>query len=160
MHSLNIQKAKKLMDYQVNCKIDISLLSETWFYDDENYQTSFFRQFGNYEVYNNPRVTDTWGGGVCVLANKTLVTKQNRLHNYVSFEVVCCTLTVCKPRNCKLKVLCLYRKDKISFTLFCEEFSTLLNNLFLFSSPILIAGDFNVPWNLTDNYKTKKLKQL
>ena len=160
MHSLNIQKAKKLMDYQVNCKIDISLLSETWFYDDENYQTSFFRQFGNYEVYNNPRVTDTWGGGVCVLASKTLVTKRNRLHNYVSFEVVCCTLTVCKPRNCKLKVLCLYRKDKISFTLFCEEFSTLLNDLFLFSSPILIAGDFNVPWNLTDNYKTKKFKTI
>ena len=160
MHSLNTKKAKKLMDYQLNCNVDISLLSETWFYDDENYQTSFFRDYGNYEVYNNPRITDTWGGGVCVLANKKFVTKRTRMQSFVSFEVVGITLTVSKPRNIKLKIICLYRKDKVSFSLFCDEFSTLLNDLLLVSSPILIAGDFNVPWNLADNYKTKKFKTI
>ena len=148
------------MDYQVNCKIDISLLSETWFYDDENYSTSFFRHFGNYEVYNNPRVTDTWGGGICVLANKTYMTKRTRMQTYVSFEVVALTLTVTQPRSYKLKMICLYRKDKIAFSLFCEEFTAMLNDVFLAPSPIFICGDFNIPWNNQDNYKTRKLKNI
>ena len=160
MHSLNSNKAKYLMDYQSNCNIDLSLLTETWFQDEENYQTSFIREFGNYNIFNNPRITDTWGGGVCVLAGANLVTKRARMQSYVSFEIVAITLTVSRPKNCKLKIICLYRKDKVAFSLFCEEFTALLNDLFLVSSPILIAGDFNIAWNAQDSYKTKKFKTI
>lgn len=160
MRSLNIEKSKLLMDYQSNNNIEFSFLSETWFHDEENCQTSFFRELGDYNVYNNPRVTDTWGGGICVLANKRYMTKRTRMHTYVSFEVVTMTLIVNQPRSCKLKMVCLYRKDKIAFSLFCEEFTAMLNDVFLVPSPILICGDFNIPWNNQDSYKTKKLKNI
>ena len=58
------------MDYQLNNNIELSLLSETWFHDEENYQTSFFKEFGIYNVFNNPRITDTWGGGYVFLQTK------------------------------------------------------------------------------------------
>ena len=67
MQSLNIQKSHVLFEYLQENDVQIACLTETWFHDLNNFQTSLIQEGGSYTVYNKPRVTETIGGGVCIL---------------------------------------------------------------------------------------------
>ena len=84
---MNINKSHSALEYLLEKQIDIVCLSETWFYDERNYQTALFED-GNYKVFNRPRVTDTIGGGVCILINNRFKTTQLKRTLYSSFEFV------------------------------------------------------------------------
>ena len=88
MQSLNQQKCYVLLEYLLEHDIQVACLTETWFQDLDNFQTSLFREGGNYSVYNKPRVTDTTGGGVCILIKNKYKSVLQNSKSFSSFESI------------------------------------------------------------------------
>ena len=67
VQSLNQTKSLGVTEYLLENNVHVACLSETWFHDESNYQTALLANAVNYSVYSRPRITDTIGGGVCIL---------------------------------------------------------------------------------------------
>ena len=148
------------LEYFLENDIDIACLNETWFYDD-NYQTAQFKNVGNYFVFNKPRVTDTHGGGVCILMkNKLKKPIQLRKRFNTSFESITLLCCISNVPSQKLKVVSIYRREAVSFATFIEEFSSFICDLSLSKYPFLIAGDFNIHMNDSRHSYTKRFTRL
>ena len=91
VQSLNQTKFYSVLEYLLERDIGIACLSETWFHDDTNYQTSLLEFAGNFSVYSRHRVTETRGGGVCLLMkNKFKSVKQNKGSSFESVSLLSC----------------------------------------------------------------------
>ena len=130
VQSLNINKSHSALEYLLEKQIDIVCLSETWFYDERNYQTALFED-GNYKVFNRPRVTDTIGGAVCILINNRFKTTQLKRTLYSSFEFVSVVCSVSNMHRQKLKIVLIYRREAVVFSTFIDEFSSFLQDILL-----------------------------
>ena len=160
VQSLNQTKFYSVLEYLLERDIGIACLSETWFHDDTNYQTSLLEFAGNFSVYSRHRVTETRGGGVCLLMkNKFKSVKQNK-GSYTSFESVSLLSCISNLPSQKLKIITIYRRDAIKFSVFLEEFSRFVQNLALSKYPFIIGGDFNVQMNNAGHSYTKRFKRL
>ena len=123
-------------------KIDIFFATETWLQDDTNLQTGLTSECSPYNIYHIPRKSR--GGGVAIFAQTSLRCKQINCKRFESFEH---TIVIIGSKN-KTKLLCVYRKDCISFNVFLDEFADLISQLLTSPIPFLMCGDFNIRWNL------------
>ena len=149
------------LEYFLEKDIHIVCLTETWFKDNYNYQTARFKNSGNYNVYNNPRVTETIGGGVCILMKDSFrAPVQLKKRYYTSFEsisILCCLSNLpCQ----KIKIVSIYRREADGFASFIDEFSAFVCDLYLSKYPFVIAGDFNVHMNDARHSYTKRFNRL
>ena len=159
VQSLNINKSHSALEYLLEKQIDIVCLSETWFYDERNYQTALFED-GNYKVFNRPRVTDTIGGAVCILINNRFKTTQLKRTLYSSFEFVSVVCSVSNMHRQKLKIVLIYRREAVVFSTFIDEFSSFLQDILLSKYSFVIGGDFNIHMNEFNHSYTKRFHKM
>ena len=135
-------------------------LTETWFQDDDNYQTAFLSDMGNYTVFNKPRITDTIGGGVCILIKNIYKAIRLKKSSYSAFEsttILCCFSNM--PSQ-KLKVVSLYRRESTVFSTFLDEFCNFVQDLILSKYSFIIGGDLNVQMNNAHHSYTKRFRKI
>ena len=67
-----MSKSSSAVNFCIENDVSIAFLTETWFFNDFNYQTALFKDIGQYDAYNRPRITNTIGGGVCIFLKDNL----------------------------------------------------------------------------------------
>ena len=139
-------KSLPVKDFIVDRDIDILALTETWLTSgDFDGQVSRDVCPSGYEFYNVPR--GCRGGGIALVYKKLLrFQKQSCIRaKFKSFEF---TDLLMKHSSSSLRVVIVYRpppskSNKLSLSLFFEEFPRLLEDLTTASGSLLMAGDFN-----------------
>ena len=116
VHSLN-NKIFDVLSYLEDNNIDIFFATETWLNDNTNVQTSLTSECSTYNIFHIPRKTR--GGGVAIFAQTSLQCKQINCPLFESLEHIIITIGK-KP---KTRLVCVYRRDCISFTVFADEFT-------------------------------------
>ena len=161
MQSFNQRKCMPALEYFLEKDIHIVCLTETWFQNECNYQTAQFKNVGNYYVYNRPRVTETIGGGVCILMKdkfKKPVKLKKRF--YASFESISILSCISNLPSQKIKFVSIYRRETAVFASFIDDFSSFVCDLSLSKYPFVIAGDFNIHMNDPRHSYTKRFNRL
>ena len=136
--------------------IDICALAETWLRKDTHDDRLIAELTPDGYTFNHvPR--NGHGGGVGILTRSTLPIKILPSLAHKSYESIHMTITC---TSITLNVLCVYRpppskKNGLTFKMFLDEFSELLDTLAVSSGKLLIVGDINVHWdNETDANRT------
>jgi len=116
----------------------------------------------DHDLYHQPRISRTVGGGVCVLIKKGFRVKHHDGQDFGSFDYLDMTVTSGAQA---LRLFTLYRppyskRNKLTTTMFLEDFSTLLESIILIPGPIIITGDFNIHVNDKSDPETKALQEL
>ena len=132
VQSLNQRKSLLAVEYFLENNVFAASLTETWFKDDDNYQTALFKNVGNFSVFNRPRVTDTTGGGVCVLMKVGVNTTQLKKNDS--------TLHLNQFRHYLVFRICLVRKLKLYP--FTEEIELVLADLLMNFHPLFVIFPF------------------
>ena len=160
MQSLNQSKIYTVIDYLIGHDIQLACLTETWFHNVDNFQTSLIAESGNYTLFNRPRITDTRGGGICIVIKNHFKSVLQKQKSYTSFEYISILCSVSNLPSQKLKVVSLYRREKIKFSIFIHEFSSLVSDLTLSKYSYLIGGDFNIQMNNPGHSYTTRFNKL
>lgn len=131
------------MQYIIDANVTIACITESWLTDETNNVTFRIKNYG-YCISHKHRETGK-GGGVCFIYKPSLMTKNViNTTNFESFEKH--SLIISSPSNpISLSVVCVYRKQEISFTQFCSEFNRFCENTVERATNYsLIVGDFNI----------------
>ena len=152
VRSIN-NKCFQVLDYLESKDIDIFFITETWITDLNNASTKILTENNNYTLFNLPRSGDKRGGGVAIMVRSHLKCTPFRSFKFSSMEVLGLTLS----SGCSnTRLICVYRRDVIPFTTFCQEFETLLLDLLESSDATLMCGDFNIHFNNQSHAHTIK----
>ena len=169
----NVRSAcKKLPDiiqYLCDSDTDILLLTETWFPPAKPGKLDPFSAFSKellaaedleYSYHSVERSTGRRGGGVAILLKSTITSRRHHLPaNLVpsSFEFVAVSIKSSVP----LLVACIYRPDSASTaSAFLSEFSIFLSNILDRFNSIVLAGDFNICLNLSNERNTQNFYRV
>ena len=84
------------------------------------------------------------GGGAAIIYKMQLAVKEGECSSseYSSFEYSYVILTLESKR--KLVLVCLYRKQEVSFTLYRDEMESFMDKVSFKGDAMLVVGDFNV----------------
>ena len=112
---LSETKLQNVLQILKDNDVGIACICETWFDSSKGTFTSTIKRNG-YEPFHAHREGKR-GGGVAIIYRKQLAVKDGEASTtvYVSFEYSYVLLTLQSKR--KLLLLCLYRKQEISFTM-------------------------------------------
>ena len=157
---MNKNKSHAALNYFRDNNIQLACLSETWFQDENNYQTALFSDSGSFTSYNRPRKTDTIGGGVCIFIKNFYKSIHQKKTSYSAFE---CVSTLCCISNLpsqKLRIIAIYRREKVTFSIFIDEFSKFVQDLTLSKYPFIIGGDYNIHMNDPEHSYTRRFKRM
>ena len=146
IRSLN-RKAAPVCDLVISKRIDILALNETWLSSHTNSDPTVANVISTLQDYNfvhHPRSSRS-GGGVGVLLKSSLKVKRNESHTFNSFEYLDLFIT---SGSSSFRLLCIYRpppskKNKLTTTLFFDEFSVLVQDLAIATETVIMTGDFN-----------------
>ena len=129
-------------------------ITESWF-DSKNGTFSSAIKKAGYKLHHAYRENKR-GGGVAILYKKCLSVKERNASTveFSSFEYAYITLHLKNKR--KLLIICVYRKQEISFANFIEEFSCLMDKTLYMGDMVMVLGDFNVWIEIDDNQETRK----
>ena len=140
------RKSSSVCDTILSRKVDIMIITETWFKGDSR-DSTIIADINNclpdHQIVHQPR--STRGGGVCAILKKGYCVNRMSTQIFRSFEHL--DLQVASGSN-HLRILIVYRpppskKNKQSVPMFLEEFSTLLETLIISPGNLIISGDFN-----------------
>ena len=125
-----------------DAKVDLACVCETWF-DSKNGNFSKMIRDAGYKLHHAYR-EEKRAGGVAIMYKEKLTVKEEdaSTSQYTSFEYACVTLTLQLQR--RIVLVCLYRNQEVSFTLFHDELSLFLDKMIFKGDVALIVGDFNV----------------
>ena len=151
---LNEFKLSNFLQVIEDHDIHIACICETWFDSLTGKHTSEIKRAG-FDIIHAHRATKA-GGGTAVMYRNTLNVKKGEASSskYSSFEY---SFIYLYSGRLKIMLICLYRNQKISMNLFCDELVTFLENVFEKSDILIIVGDFNVWVDVEDNLDAKKL---
>ena len=155
---LNENKLQNFLQVIDDMDVEIACVNETWFDRKNGVFTKKIKDAG-FEPHHAYR-DGKRGGGVAVLYKSELTVKEGNASTseYESFEYAYITVTL-KSKQ-KVVILCIYRKQEVSFSLFIEEFSSLGEQLIFGGDALLVVGDFNVWVEVEDNRNGKELTTL
>ena len=121
-------------------KLDVIALSETWHSGSDDVRLRLATP-DNYAVADSAR-TSGRGGGVAVIFRKSLRCSRVPLPSYVTFESVCVRLTTASGPIVLLNV---YRPGSVRpSAAFYDEMASALEQLVVFSCPVVVGGDINI----------------
>ena len=146
----NETKLQNFLQIIEDLYIEVACICESWFDSKNGFFSKMIKDAG-YELHHAHR-EDKRAGGVAIMYKKHLSIKEEDASTtqFVSFEYVSIKLTV--QHRIKLILVCLYRKQEISFNIFQEELSLFLDRMLLKADSLLFVGDFNV-WIDMENDK-------
>ena len=138
------------------------IITETWLKSQfDPVIAEFNSAISGYNFYHQSR-SQRRGGGVAVLARSNLRLVEKRSKIFQSFELLDVTF---KSASQLLRIIAVYRppkstKNMATISDFISEFSTLLETVVPSSGHLLVAGDFNFPFENTNSSDTSKLVDL
>ena len=131
--------------------IDVACITESWLSREQghNHTIATIESLG-YNISFTSRSKQRGGGVAFLLKSKLQFVEIKPQGRYTSFEWH--GIQICGS-NSKYRLLCIYRKQKISMIVFLEEFEHFLS-LFCTNTTdeVIILGDFNVHFNSPDKY--------
>ena len=138
---MNDVKRSNVLQILEDNDISIACITETWFDTKDGKFTADIRK-ADYEPFHSYREGKR-GGGAAILYKKDLNVKPGEFSSskYVSLEFSFITLTSNKS---KIVIACIYRKQEISCTIFCEEIEKFLESIFDKGDIVILVGDFNL----------------
>ena len=133
---------------------DFLAITESWLSESHNYE-ALEACPPDYAILREDR--GARGGGVATIGkceqNQTKLTSDK----YKSFEHLVSSV---KYGFFNFNMITIYRPPKLSLSKFLDEFSSLLEEYAISSTPVIITGDLNIPWDkITDTY-TQQLREL
>lgn len=158
-------KADLLTDYIIEHDLDIVCLTETWLSNAEKHRKIIADlTLPGYKFQHAPRLNRT-GGGVAVIHRESVNLVTSSIHTFSSFESMCCDLIPDNTGSVSLKLIILYkppysRRNKITSSMFLQDFADYLSVLAVSPSKLVIVGDFNIHWDDKANADTKKFADI
>ena len=139
-------------------------LTETWLRSSDDEIKCADLTPSDYTI--NSFARNSRGGGIAILAKNSVahrITYTSKFtFNHTSFELVHATLVL---HNQTINFFCIYRpppsrKNKLSFTLFLEEFLNLLDFSNSITGKAIILGDFNLHFDQPNSPDVSKILDL
>ena len=142
-------KSISMSDFVIQNRVDVLAITETWLTnsDKDNISlASISNTLPGHEFIHSPRLGTT-GGGVGILVRKGFTVTRNESLHFRSFEYLDVTLKTSSTGY--FRVVVIYRpppstRNKLSPSIFFDEFSSLLEVLQSRSYRLLLTGDFNL----------------
>ena len=136
-------KITSICDCNINDKLDILVLTETWLCNNARDSAILDYYLPNYQFFHKPRAQR--GGGVGVILRKGYDTHELVSNQYSSFEHLDLAIS---SGSTNLHLLSVYRpppskKNKLTVAKFMNDFSALLESIIISSGKLIITGDFN-----------------
>ena len=138
-------KSLLIKDYVVEKQIDMLAITETWLKAGEvsDYIIRDICPKG-YKFIHCPREYAR-GGGIGLLFKQNLKIKKLQTRSYQSFELMELLLNA---NSSTYRIIVIYRPpsssiNKLTYSVFLEEFTTLLEHISLAPGKLIIVGDFN-----------------
>ena len=156
-----MNKAADICDLIIHHNVDILVITEAWFKGNELDHVvlaDIDHTLQDFDFHQLPRAGGKSGGGICVILRKGY-NVQTKIFNFESFE--CLQLTISDGPGDSLDLFAIYRSGaKRATNNFFEDFSSLLESVALTSGQIVVSGDFNIHFDVADDYNTRKLLDL
>ena len=156
-------KAIQISDFIFEHNIDILCITETWLKSNcsDNLVLSELLPPG-YDVLHIPRPCGRRGGGVGLVFKSTLKISMIEKEEFDSFEHMVVKL---KCESTSYTIVIVYRppcskRNQLTYESFCCEFPSLLENVMIDKSRLLILGDFNIPMDNPEHPKTAKFNDI
>ena len=147
VNARSIRNSANHLKYEIlHSGIDILTITETWLRDTDQYEAAKLCPHG-YDIFRADRTTGI-GGGVAIVCRNDFKPTRGKGASYASFEHNIITI-VSKLQKCTVAVV--YRPPSSSLPVFCEEFTSLLEEIALQDTDLLISGDFNIHWDNQEN---------
>ena len=158
------KKSASVCDIIVSNKLDIFSVTETWLASNGNHTSlaEILNSRTDFKVIQAPR-ENAKGGGVALFFRKVLNTVKNASPKFTSFENLDFTISYAKF---KVRLVIIYRpppsrKNKLTVSMFFEEFSQLIEHpMEDYIYPLIIAGDFNFHVNDLNHRDALKFTDL
>ena len=155
---LNENKLKNFLQILDDNDIKLACVTETWFDSEVGTFSKVIKDEGYilHHAYRNNRR----GGGCAILCRKDIYMKKEEAstEEYNSFEYSSASFNL--DSRHKLYMICVYRKQEVSYDMFLEELTVFMDKAILMSDYLLIVGDFNIWIDNEANSKTTQLIQL
>jgi len=135
-----LDKPTVLKEFLADQNLEILSLSETWLSPDTLPSTLNSLTPPNFSIIHSPRPMGR-GGGVAFIYRSYLNMTRITLPSFTSFEYLCIKLSICSS---SFTFLTIYRPPSSSISSFIAEFATLLDELNISPSELIITGDFNI----------------
>lgn len=159
LHSLlNEVKLQSVLQVLDDNDIQIACLCETWFDSDNGKHTKAIKDAG-YEIKHCYR-KNKGGGGTAIIYSSSLKVKPGDASEskYKSFEYSYIKLQ--QTPKTKILLICIYRKQEISFKIFGEEIEFFLDEMVKMGDEMIVVGDFNIWTDVKTNSNAKNLSKL
>ena len=150
-------KVLYISELVISNSLDILILTETWLTSGKDHILGLLCDLlPGYTIINQPHHSRV--GDLAILFRTDLTSKKNKGPSYKSFEYLEVTFT---SGNMQLRVVPIYRppvsaKNKLSFSQFSYEFSDFPERIYASHNKIIMAGDFNIRFDLISNSETDR----
>ena len=153
-------KAQVIKDYVVDNNLDIAVLTETWLCPSKDNVCGDLTPSG-FDFQHIPRKGKR-GGGVGLLFKCTLKVSHIENETSSSFEAfsVCVTSESTSVRIIVIYRLIPTRSNGLSPMDFHSDFQDLIDKYILQPTPLLIAGDFNIHWDVENDREASSLRDF
>ena len=141
-----------LFDHITEHDLDLLLVTETWLTKTNEERVKAELLPDGYKMVHHMRPARR-GGGVGLIYKSNLSVKAVNTQQPESFELL--DVMIEQGRHC-LQLLVVYRPHKIAS--FHEEIAELLTQHASNHNKVLIVGDFNIHWDVHDDYDARKLR--
>ena len=155
---LNETKLSNILQIFEDNDIKIACICETWFDREYGKFTTAIKEAG-FKVRHGFR-DEKGGGGVAIIYRNYLRCKPGEASTtkYLSFEYSFVTLVTGDKTT--IMLLCLYRKQEVSCSIFCDDLEELMDKIFDQCDSIIVTGDFNVWAEVHNNTDTIRLMNI
>ena len=157
-------KSSSLCDFVIGAQLDVVAITETWLTGDnrdDQVIADIQNTLPNYKFLHSHRRCGR-GGGIAILVRDGLHIGVNDIHAFNSFEYMDVTIS---SSATSFHLVVLYRpppnnKNKLTSSLFFNDFSSLLEILTVGSTQLLLTGDFNVHVDVVNDRDAVKILNL
>ena len=158
------KKSGSICDLVISKHLDILAITETWISGsalDNNTVAEILNTLNDFQFLDIPRQNRT-GGGIRVLLRKGFTIQKKDCTPFTSMEYM--DLDISNGKS-SIRLVTIYRpppskKNRVTPTIFFNEFSTLLEMLTLAPGYLLINGDFNFHMDVPTDTSTSAFDDL
>ena len=156
INARSIRKNLNTLKFLVqNDGLDILSITETWLRPDDHYEINEICPPG-YNLLRADR-NDRPGGGVGFLIRNNYKPKVVKTSHFSSFEHM--VISVASAPD-SVRFVVIYRPPSLSVATFMEEFGVLLEDIALGGSSLVLSGDFNLRWDVSNDSYVRRFKEL
>ena len=149
-----VNKVDEVTQFLLDNQIDIACITETWFSSESGVATFVIREAG-YEIDHLFR--SKRGGGVAILWKPCIKVRCNlKAESYESFQYK----NILLDGTMKINLICIYRLQEVPVSKFMDEIEKLLSTQILKSDTLILTGDFNFHYEISESNYVKALSHI